>query len=236
MPAQRPSKVAWTRSVVFRSTAPIRERLAAVPVPAVDDGGDVDVDNVPVPQPVIAGDTVADDLVHAGADAGRVILPAVNVLVAQGGGAVAVLRGVGVGDLVQLAGPRPGDHVRADHVHQARIERPGGFEGGVLVRPVDRGGRALFGRFFLPPLLVAAGRRPGGERAEHDGDGGTKRGGRPRTIGPAADPGNARPPAGRRPPGVRSAPRGALRAAPGGMLSPRRGGRRSRRQPWPAAG
>ena len=44
------------------------KHAARIAVPAVDDGGDVDIEDIAVPQPLVAGNAVADHMVDRGAD------------------------------------------------------------------------------------------------------------------------------------------------------------------------
>src|SRR5690606_38845945 len=81
---------------------------AGVAVPAVLDDGDVDIDDVALPQHLgLAGDAVADDVVDRGADRRR------EALVTQvGRDGVLDLDDVVVADPVQLGGADPRLHVR----------------------------------------------------------------------------------------------------------------------------
>ena len=87
------------------------EGLGGVAEPAVDDGADVDVDDVALLQlQRFGGDAVAHDLVHRGADAARV------PVVVEGPVGVAPLRRPGDGDVVEFLGADPWLHEGADMV------------------------------------------------------------------------------------------------------------------------
>ncbi len=95
-----------------------QERFTLIAVPFVDDCGDVDVDNVAVFELVVIGDAVADDIVDAGAAALGIIL------VSERGRFVAVIRRPLLDKLVDGIGGHTRFDVRAEVVHQLRIDRP----------------------------------------------------------------------------------------------------------------
>lgn len=102
-------------------------------MPAVDDARQVDVDDVAVSQNVVVGDAVADDFVDAGANGVGV------AVVAQAGRSVAVLDGVIVSQLVDLAGGDAGPDVRAQEVHDFGVETASGSQRvAVRVSGIDR--------------------------------------------------------------------------------------------------
>ena len=92
---------------------------AGVAMPAVEDDGDVDVDDVAIGQDALAGDAVADDMVDR--DAGR---PGVAAIAERRRHRV-----VGDHELVdgpvEMIGRDAGLHMRRDHVQRLGSETPG---------------------------------------------------------------------------------------------------------------
>jgi hypothetical protein len=86
-----------------------------VAVPPFDDGGDIDIDDVAIAEFVLAGDAMADDVIDAGATA--LGIP----LVAECGGAIAVLERPLVSELVDLFGGDAGGDERAEVVQQRGV-------------------------------------------------------------------------------------------------------------------
>ena len=67
-------------------------------MPAVENGGDVDVNDIAISEGTVAGDAVADDFVDGGTDAGR------KAVIVQGRRDGAVVEGVGVDEGVDFFG------------------------------------------------------------------------------------------------------------------------------------
>src|SRR5690606_22067476 len=89
-----------------------RIHAARIAMPAVDDDGVVDVDDVAFLQDLVAGNAVADDVVDRGADRLGI------ALVAQAGGRAAVVQGELAHQIVQLARGHARLHMLADHVQR----------------------------------------------------------------------------------------------------------------------
>ena len=98
---------------------PDEKSFRLVAVPAVDDGRQIHVDDVAVLQRAGIGNAVADDFVHAGANAFG------KALVAQAGGNVPVGAGVFLHEAVEFFGRHAGFDVRPDVIHQLGIEPRG---------------------------------------------------------------------------------------------------------------
>lgn len=104
----------------FVADFPQQERFALVAMPPIDDGGDVDVDDVAILQFIPIGNAVADDFVHAGAATLGILL------VTQGCGSVSVAVGPIVDHLIQLFRGDSRFHMWTDVVHQRRVGLAGG--------------------------------------------------------------------------------------------------------------
>lgn len=102
-------------------------------MPAIDDRGEIDVDDVSLTQQIVVWNTVTNHFVDAGANRVRV------AVVAQASGCVTVLDCVVVRQLVDFAGGDAGPDMRSEVVHEFGIESAGGSERvTVRVRRVDR--------------------------------------------------------------------------------------------------
>ena len=95
------------------------EHAAGIAMPAVDDDGVVDVDDVALLQNLVAGNAVADDVVDRGAD-GLLI-----ALVAEAGRQGSVVEGELADAVVQFARGHAGDHPGGDHVQRLTHQTPG---------------------------------------------------------------------------------------------------------------
>ena len=95
------------------------EGFGLIAVPAVDDCGDVDVNDVPGFEGASIGDTVADDFVDAGADGAGV------AFVVEAGGYMAVVSGEGVGEPVEFVGGDAFGDVLSEEVDEFRVELSG---------------------------------------------------------------------------------------------------------------
>ena len=107
------------------------EHAAGVAMPAVDDGGDVDIDDVAVQQLAVAGNAVADDMVDRGADRAReaaIVQRRRNRLV--GDDEI-------VAQLVQLAGGDAGLDMGRDKVERLRRQAAGPAHRVECLRVVD---------------------------------------------------------------------------------------------------
>ena len=104
---------------------------AGVAVPAFEDDGDVDVDDVAFGKLFFARDAVADDVVDAGADRLG------EAAVVQRRRHCAVRQDELVAQPVQLGGGHTGDHMRCDHVQCARRELAGSAHPGEILLAVD---------------------------------------------------------------------------------------------------
>ena len=104
---------------------------AGVAVPAIEDHGDVDVEDVAFEEAAVAGDAVTDDVVDR--DAGGFGIAAI----AQRGGDGAVGDDVIVADLVEIAGHGAGADVRGDHVEGFGGQAAGGAHWGEVLEGVD---------------------------------------------------------------------------------------------------
>ncbi len=88
-----------------------KEHSTGIAMKPVLDNGDVDIDYVPVLQPAVAGDAVANHVVDGGADRFR---EALVVQWCRHG--IQCTHDVLVADAVELAGRYPSPDVRADHI------------------------------------------------------------------------------------------------------------------------
>jgi hypothetical protein len=96
------------------------EHAAGVAVPAVLDDRDVDIDDIALLQPALAGNAVADDVVDRGADR----LGKTAVIEGRGDG-VQRPGDVLVAEGVELVGRDPRLHVGTDHVEHFGGQAPG---------------------------------------------------------------------------------------------------------------
>lgn len=96
-----------------------QEGFALVPVPAIDDGRDVDVDDIAVFQDRGIGDPVADDFVDANAATFGVLL------VPQGGRLVAMIVGPLMDHFVDFEGRDSGLNVGPKEIHQFGVHAAG---------------------------------------------------------------------------------------------------------------
>ena len=121
----------WTS--LLRLDADLADQVhpAGVAVPAVEDRGDVDVDDVAVLERAVARNAVADDMVDRGAAALRIA-------------AIAERRGDGAGverhpvdDVVQLLGGDAGDDMGDERVEDVGGEPAGGAHAGKAFGPVQ---------------------------------------------------------------------------------------------------
>lgn len=102
-------------------------------MPAINDRGEIDVDDVSLAQDVVIRDPVANDFVDAGTN--RVWV----AVVTQTGRRVAVLDRVVVSELVDLSGRDATPDMRSQVVHDFGVESAGSPEGlAVCVRRVNR--------------------------------------------------------------------------------------------------
>ena len=103
------------------------EHLAGVAMVAVLDDGDVDVEDVAVPELFLAGgDAVADDVVDRGADrAGKRRYAGAGGVVQRRWHAVDLIDDVAVAEVVERIGAHAGLDVRADHLQHAGGQAPG---------------------------------------------------------------------------------------------------------------
>ena len=102
---------------------------AGVAVPAVEDRGHVDIDDVAVLQRPVAGNAVADDMVDRGAAALRI------AAIAQGrGDARRASRHLGEDDVVDLLGGDAGDDMGNERVEDLGGAAPGGAHAGKALR------------------------------------------------------------------------------------------------------
>ena len=110
-----------------------QKSFGRVTVPAINNGREIDVDDVSITQQVIVRDAVANYLVDAGANRIRV------AVVAQAGGRVAMLDRAVVSQLVDLKSGDAWPDMRSEIVHQFGVESAGGSEGlAIRVRRIDR--------------------------------------------------------------------------------------------------
>jgi len=114
-----------------------QKRFALIAMPAIDDGRDVDVDDVAVAKLILAGNPVADDVVDAGATTLGV------ALVPERRGTIALIEGPLVDQAIDLFGRRAGDDVRPDIIQQSRVGSPGGPHQ-VALGMIQKNGLALF--------------------------------------------------------------------------------------------
>ena len=106
----------------LRRDVPDEKCFRRIAMPAGNDGREIEIDDVTVSQHIIAGDAVTDDFVDAGANrVGKAV-------VAQARGSVAVLNGVAVGQLVDLARGHAGSDMRSQEVHDFGVETAGGSQ------------------------------------------------------------------------------------------------------------
>ena len=103
-----------------------------VAVPAVEDGGDVDVEDVALHQPPLAGDAMADDVVDGDAGALRV------AAVAQRRRDGAVVEHEVVAELVERLGGGAGHHMGRDHVQAGGGQLAGLAHALEILRPMQR--------------------------------------------------------------------------------------------------
>jgi hypothetical protein len=104
---------------------------ARVAVPAIEDHGDVDIEDVALHQPPVARDTVTDDMVDRGADRFR------EAAVVERRRDRIVIDDEPVAQPVEVAGGDPGTDMRSDEVERLGGENsrpPHAFE---CFRPVD---------------------------------------------------------------------------------------------------
>ena len=105
-------------------------------MPAVQDHGDVDIDDVAVAQRLVVGNAVADDMIDGGADGVAI------AAIAQAGGNGAMGDDVVIGHLVQLGG---GD-ARLHQRHQ-QVQHLGGQAAGpahaLEIRRIVQGDREM---------------------------------------------------------------------------------------------
>ncbi len=101
-------------------------------MPAVQDHGDVDVQDVAVLQLPLAGNAVADDVVDRGADRLRI------AAIVQRRRHRAMRDDEVVAQLVQRAGRHARPHMRGDHVQRLGRQPAGGAHPGEVLRRVDR--------------------------------------------------------------------------------------------------
>lgn len=110
-----------------------QKRFGRIAVPPIDDRGEIDVDDVSLAQDVVIRDSVANNLVDAGAN--RVWV----AVVTQTGRRMAVLNRVVVSELVDLSCRDAGPDMRSQVVHDFGIKSASSPEGfAVCVRGVDR--------------------------------------------------------------------------------------------------
>ena len=103
-----------------------KEHPARIAVPAVEDHGHVDIEDVALHQPPVAGDAVADDMVDRGADRFR------KAAVVERRRDRVVIDDEPVAQPVELAGGDPGADIGGDEVERLGGEHPGpphAFEG-----------------------------------------------------------------------------------------------------------
>ena len=117
----------------MRSDFADQKCFGRITVPAVNDGCEIDVDDVPLAEHVVIRDAVAHHLVDAGANRVRVSV------VAKARGGVPVLDGVFVGQLVDLASGNAGPDVRSQEVHDFGVESARGPQSiAIRMSRVDR--------------------------------------------------------------------------------------------------
>ncbi len=100
-------------------------------MPAVDDQGDVDIDDVALAHRLVVGNAVADDVVDGGAD--RL---AVAAIVERGGIGAMVHREL-EGEIVKALGRDAGLHLGREHVERERGQAAGLAHGGEIFRAVQ---------------------------------------------------------------------------------------------------
>lgn len=103
-----------------------QKRFTLIAVPAVDDGGHIDVDDVAFPKLLFAGNAMTDDFVNARAAAFGI------VLISQRSGFVAVIESPLRDHLVDFARRDSGLDVRSDVIHQAGVHAAGVTHGILL--------------------------------------------------------------------------------------------------------
>ena len=96
------------------------EHAAGVAMPAIDQRGDVDIDDVAILEPIVAGDAMADDIVDRCAAAMGI------AAIAQGRGHAAAVERHAPDDVVQFAGRDAGHDMRYQ-----RVEYLGGEPSGL---------------------------------------------------------------------------------------------------------
>ena len=111
----------WVTSIsrsARRGISPTGYMRLEFAMPAVEDQGHVDIDDVALLHRLVAGDAVADDVVDRGA--GRLAIAAIH----QGRRQRAVVHGEVVNELVDLLGRHARQHVPGQHVEAARGQLP----------------------------------------------------------------------------------------------------------------
>lgn len=115
------------------------ECFRLITMPAVDDGREVDVDDVAIFQWCVVRNAVAHNLVHAGANHVRIRWSRRRAAVAKARGCVTVVSRVFFGQLVQLSGGRPDSNGGSQLIQQLRIKPCGITEtSGFFVGSVKR--------------------------------------------------------------------------------------------------
>ena len=145
-------------SISFCADLADAEHAAGVAMPAVDDDCDIDVDDVAVLQPLVAGYAVADDMVDGGADRLR------KAAVVQGRRNGAVPDDEVMAQTIQLARGDAGLNAGRDEIQRLGGESAGQAHGleGLGAVDLDAAGLVapfLLGRFgFLYQMLHGCGR------------------------------------------------------------------------------
>ncbi len=99
--------------------APNEKCLALIAMPAIDDGGDIDVDDVAIVQHIAIGDAVANHIIDTGAAALG------EVLVTERRALVTALECPRTDEIVNVAGRNARDNLRPEKIHQLSVHLAG---------------------------------------------------------------------------------------------------------------